>query len=909
MRHLRAILARIIGFFGDHDDRAIHDELQAHIEMETDENIRRGMSPAEARRQAIIASGGLTRAAEAMRDQRGLPWLEIVATNFRYAFRTLRKSPAFTSIVVLTIALGIGANAAIFSVFDQFLLRPVPVRDPGGLVNFARVGVTTGYQSCGQAGDCNQVFDYPLFRDLQRAQTGFTGIAAHVLFDANFSARGHALTGDGVLVSGNYFAVLGLHPALGRLLDTTDDQRPGDARVAVLSHDFWQTEFGGDPAILNQSLIVNGQSITVVGVAPRGFTGTTLGAKPRVFVPITLRELLSPGSTDLTERLEAWVYLFGRLKPGVSVDQATAGINVPYRAILHDVEAPLQQNLSPKTAAAFLQKQIRLDPGARGQSNLSRQAETPLLLLLAITALVLLIACANIANLLLNRGAARAGEMAVRLSIGGSRRQLVAQLLTEACLLGLMGGALSLLVARTTLGAMARLLPPATASTFNIHLDTTILAITAMLALVTAFAFGLFPALHATRPDLVSTLRGVTGQPAGGRGAARWRTSLATSQLALSMALLGAAGLFTKSLARINHVDLGLRIDHLVTFGISPELNGYTPERTLQFMQRLEDSLRQIPGVTGATASIVPLLAGRNRARGFDVDGFVNGPDVDNTSHYNRVGAGYFGTLGVPLIAGREFTRSDGPSAPKVAIVNEAFARKFTPGVNPIGRRMNVGNGTPRDVEIVGLVRNAKYSEVRDDVPPQVFFPYAQDPGLGAASFYVRTSQDPDRLIPMIPRVLARLDPGLPVQEMRTMPEQIEQNVYLDRFIGDFSAAFAILATLIAAIGLYGVLAQTVTQRTREIGVRMALGAAPGRVRVMILRQVGVMIVVGGGVGIAAAVGLGRLAQSQLYRMNGYDPAVLATAAITLSLVALGAGLIPAVRASRVEPMRALRAE
>jgi len=828
--------------------------------------------------------------------------------NLRLAFRLLWKTPFVTVVAVSSLALGIGANAAIFSVFNQFLLRPLPVQQPGRLVNFSAPGPNPGSQSCGRAGDCKEVFSYPMFRDLERQQTAFTGIAAHVLFGANLAARNHTLSGEGELVSGSYFRVLGLQPALGRLLGADDDRQPGESRVAVLSYEYWQSTFGRDPSILNQTLIVNGQSMTVVGVGPRGFTGTTLGSKPQVFVPITMRELMRPGWKGFDNRRSYWAYLFGRLKPGVSIEQAASSINVSYHALINNVEASLQEGMSEKTMTAFRAKRIELKAGSRGQSSVSRDAQAPLTLLLAVTAFVLLIACANIANLLLARGAARAGEMAVRLSIGGSRRQLIAQLLAESCLLGLMGGALSLVVARVTLGAMAAILPPVAAATFDIHLDTTILVFTGLLAFVTAVAFGLFPALYATRPDLLSTLRAATGQPSGGRAASRWRTSLATAQIALSMALLGAAGLFTKSLANISNVDLGVKVDHIVTFGISPELNGYKPERTLQFMQRLEDQLRTVPGVTGVTASLVPLLAGSNWGNDVDVEGFQTGPDVDNNSRFNEVGAGYFSTLGVPLVAGREFTRADAIGAPKVAIVNQAFAKKFNLGANPVGRRMDQGN-KKYDMEIVGLAQNAKYSEVKDEIPPLFFAPYSQDDGLGSASFYVRTTLDPVRLIPMIPRIVAQLDPNLPVEDLRTMPEQIRQNVFLDRFISLFSAAFALLATLLAAIGLYGVLAYTVAQRTREIGVRMALGAAPGRVRLMILRQVGLMTVVGGVVGIAAAIALGRLAQAQLYRMQGYDPGVLAAAAVTLSLVAVGAGLIPAMRASRVEPTRALRYE
>jgi predicted permease len=897
-------------------ERDVDDELAFHLESRVRELTDGGMPAETARRHAEAEYGDLNASRRELvavdrhrhSRQRQVHWLERIVTmiNPRLAFRILWKTPFVTLVAVASLALGIGANAAIFSVFDQFLLRPLPVPQPGRLVNFSAPGPKPGFGNCGEAGDCTETFTYLMFRDLEHQQTAFTGIAAHMPFGANVAARNHTQSGEGVLVSGSYFGVLGLRPALGRLLDPNDDRQPGESRVVVLSYEYWQSAFGRDPSILNQTVIVNGQPMTVVGVGPPGFTGTTLGARPQAFVPITMVDSMTAGQNGLDDRRDYWAYLFGRLKPGVSIAQAASSINVPYHAILNNVEASLQKGMSEKTMTEFRSKRIELKPGARGQSTVSRDAKAPLTLLLAVTAFVLLIACANIANLLLARGAGRAGEMAVRLSIGGSRGQLVAQLLTESCLLGLMGGLLSLAVARLTLGAMAAILPPVEAATFDIHLDTTILLFTGALAFVTAVAFGLFPALYATRPDLLSTLRASSGQPSGGRAASRWRTSLATAQIALSVALLGAAGLFTKSLANIGNVDLGMKVDHMVTFGISPQLNGYTIERTQQVMQRMEDELRRVPGVTGVTAAAVALFSGRNRSRGVDVEGFQSGPDVDNSSRYNNVGAGYFSTLGVPLIAGREFTRADAFGAPKVAIVNQAFAKKFNLGANPVGRRMDDGS-KKLEFEIVGLTQNAKYSQVKDEVPPQFFKPYAQDSGLGSASFYVRTRLDPNALMPAIRRVVAQLDPNLPVEDLRTMPDQIRQNVFLDRFISLFSGAFALLATLLAAIGLYGVLAYTVAQRTREIGVRMALGAAPGRVRLMILRQVALMTAVGGVAGIGAAIGLGRLAQSLLFKMQGSDPAVLAGAVLTLSLVALVAGLVPAVRASRVEPTQALR--
>jgi len=828
--------------------------------------------------------------------------------NVKFAFRLLRKTPFVSAVATASLALGIGANAAIFSVFDQILLRPLPVQDPGALVNLKAPGPNPGSQSCGMAGECDEVFSYPMFRDLEREQKVFTGIAAHVQFGVNLAARNHTLSGDGMLVSGSYFPILGLHPALGRLLGPDDDRAVGEGRVAVLSYDYWQSTFGGDPSILNQALVVNGQSLTIVGVAPRGFASTTLGLRPQIFVPITLRNLLRPGTDSFEKRRSYWAYLFARLKPGVTIAQAEAALNVPYHAILSNVEAPLQQGMSEKTMAKFKAKQLTLTPGARGQSSVERDARTPLTLLLGVTAFVLLIACANIANLLLARSASRSGEMAVRLSIGGSRGQIVAQLMAESLILGVIGGVLGLGVARATLGVMSSILPAEANATFSAHLDLAAVGFAAALALLTALAFGLFPALYATRPDLTSAIRASGGQPSGGRMASRWRPGLAPALLALSMALLGAAGLFTRSLVNISRIDLGVKVEHVVTFGISPELNGYKPERTRQLTERLTDELRRVPGVTGVTTSMVPLLAGSNWGNDVNVEGFPSGPDVDANSRYNEVGPEYFSTLGVPLIAGREFERSDGLDAPRVAIINQAFARKFNLGSNPVGKRMDRGN-KKLDIQIVGLVRDAKYSQVKDDVPSLFFTPVAQDSGRGFANYYVRTTLDPKLLVPAIPKVVAQLDPDLPVETLRTMPDQIRDNVFMDRFISIFAAAFAALATLLAAIGLYGVLSYTVAQRTREIGVRMALGASPRLVLSMVFRQVGMMTLIGGIIGIAAAVGAGRLTQSLLYRMQGFDPLVLGAAALVLSLVAFGAGAVPAMRASKVEPTQALRYE
>jgi len=830
--------------------------------------------------------------------------------DFKFALRTLFRTPFVTIVAIVSLALGIGANAAIFSLFNQMLLRPLPVPDPGRLVNMSSPGPKPGSNSCGLAGECDEVFSYPMYLDLEKTQTSFTGIAAHVLFPANIAARHQTSSGEGVLVSGSYFPVLGLAPALGRLLTPEDDRTIGEPRVAVLSHSFWRSRFGQDPNVINQELIVNGQALTVVGVAPRGFEGTTLGAKPQLFVPITLRGAMGSDPKDFGDRRTYWAYLFARLKPGVSIGQARVALSGPYHTLLNDVDAALQKGMSTQTLARFKARPMVLTAGPQGQSSVIGTARAPLTLLFGVTGFVLLIACANIANLLLARSVARAGEMAVRLSIGAARWQLVVQLLSESMLLALFGGAAGILLARWTLDLMVSLVSKEAADTIDVGLSPQVMAFAAALTIGTGALFGLFPALHSTRPDLISSLKGQAGQPSGARGAARFRTSLATAQIALSMALLVVAGLFTRSLLNVSRVNLGLEAANVIMFRVAPALNGYSSERSKQLFERLEDELAAIPGATGVTAGRVALLAGDSWGNSMSVEGFKAGPDTDVTSRFNEVAPGYFHTLGIPILSGREFTRADAASAPKVAVVNEAFAKKFNLGRDPVGKRIgSQGRDAPLTMEIVGLVQNAKYSEVKREVPPLFFQPYRQDPRVGSLTFYVRSAIDPGAMLANIPKVVQKLDANLPVEDLRTLPQQVRENVFLDRFISVLSAAFAGLATLLAAVGLYGVLAYTVSQRTREIGLRMALGAAPEGVRAMVMRQVGVMTAIGGAIGLAAAVGVGKLAESLLYQLKGWDPIVLAASAVALTAVALGAGFIPARRASQVEPMIALRYE
>jgi len=830
--------------------------------------------------------------------------------NFRLALRTLFKTPFVTAVAILSLALGIGANSAIFSLFDQMLMRPLPVAEPGALVNISAPGPKPGSNSCSQAGPCEDVMSYPMFKDLERVQASFTGIAAHRGMGISVGYQGTTLGGEGMLVSGSYFPVLGLNPALGRLFTPDDDKTIGGHFVTVLSHDYWRTRFDLNPSILNETLIINGQALTVIGVAPAGFKGTTLGAEPDLYVPISMRAIMQPGFNGFENRRNYWVYTFARLKPGVSIEQASTAINGPYKSIILDVEVPLQKGMSDQTMERFKAKAIALAPGQRGQSSVHTEARAPLTILFAVTGTVLLIACANIANLLLVRGAGRAAEMAVRLSIGANRRQLVTQLLTESVLLAAMGAIGGLLVAKWTLDVIASIIPVEAAALVAFKLDPAMLGFAGLTALGTGLLFGVFPALHSTRPDLASTLKNQAGQPGGAKAARRFRMTLATVQIAMSMALLVPAGLFAKSLFNVSRVDLGLNTDHLVLFSISPELNSYSTERTRELFERTENELAALPGVTGVTAAIVPVLSGDNWNNSLIVEGFEAGPDTNTTGAFNGVGPGYFKTMGVPLMAGREFTRADAAGAPKVAVVNQAFLRKFNLPENALGKRFGIGgpNSKP-DIEIVGIARDAKYSDVKREVPAQYYLPYRQEERLGFAYFYVRSALPPEQLLASIPVVMKKLDPGLPLSELKTMEMQVQENVFMDRLISTLSFAFAALATVLAAVGLYGVLAFTVAQRTREFGLRMALGADGGTVRGMVMKQVGVLALIGGVIGLAVAIGVGRLAESLLFEMTGYDPLVIGVSTVALAVVAIGAGFIPALRASRIDPMAALRYE
>jgi predicted permease len=827
--------------------------------------------------------------------------------NIRLAFRTLFKTPFVSVVAILSLALGIGANAAIYSLFNELLLAPLPVPHPERLVNFGGNRPSPGNHQCGIAGNCEWVFSYRMLRDFEAQPGPFSGIAGHAIFTPNITFRGTTENGGGELVSGSYFPVLGVKAAIGRVFSVDDDKTIGANPVVVLSHGYWTTQLGADPTVIGQPILVNGRQFTIIGVSAAGFEGTTVGARPDVFVPLSMRAVVSPGFTEFDDRRQYWVYIFGRLAPGATMQQASAQENVVYHSIINNVEVPLQTGVSQNVLERFKAKKLEIADGRRGLSTLHDQTTMPLALLFGITLFVLAIACANIANLLLARAANRSLEMAVRLSIGATRAQLLAQLLTESVVLALLGGVAGLVVAWATLHTIVALLPANVSSTLSFSLSGRAIAFAALLSLATGVVFGLFPALHSTRPDLVTALRDGSGKTSATRAATRFRTSLVTAQIALSMALLVSAGLFIQSLRNISRVNLGIDIENVVTFRVAPVLNGLSPLQSQLMFARIDNDLRALPGVRAVGASRVQTVGGNNWDNNVDVQGFAKTPDTDVDAYYNAVSPGYFKSMGIPLVSGREFTASDVFGAPRVAVVNEAFVKKFGLGAGAVGKMMGTGDSLTH--LIVGVVKDARYSAVKQEIRPIYYWAYQQDTTIGALSFYVRSTAPAPTMMAEIRNVVARADRTLPLMEFKTMDQQIRDSVYLDRVIGTLSVAFAALATLLAAIGLYGVLAYSVVQRTKEIGVRMALGASSSAIVSMVLRHVVVMTVVGAAIGAAGAYGIGRAAQSLLFGIDGRNPAVMAASALVLALVAVTAGAVPAFRASKVDPVRALKYE
>ncbi len=829
-------------------------------------------------------------------------------SDLRHSFRALQKSPLFTSVAIASLALGLGANAAIFTVLDQVLLRPLPVKNPRELVLISSPGANRGMFN---GDNSDRLFSRPFYLDLRDRNQVFSGLIARFPINANFVYQGQSESISAEVVSGNYFDVLGVSPHLGRLLSAADDVKKSGHPVVVLGYAFWQRRFGGNGDIVGKNVRVNNALVTVIGIAPREFFGVNIGRNPDVYVPLAMKAELTPTWDGYEDRGSHYLHILGRLAPKMTIKQASPSLQVILKPMLQADLANMTGTISQRFHDQFLAKAIVLTPASNGVPTFRENTSTPLYVLMGMVGLVLLIACANVANLLVARGLMRQKEIAIRLAMGASRIDIIRQLISESLVLAFLGACAGLLVSAWTSGILIQSFPTQDggASGLNASLDPRTVAFTFVLALLTAIGFGLLPSIQSTRPNVYPTLKDQGGSVIGGFGQIRSRQALVIGQVALSLMLLVGAGLFTRSLINLRKLDPGFQISNMVTFSLDASRNGYTPQRIRETYQTVQERLASVPGVQSAALNDIVLLSGDNSSSTIHIDGYQSKQDEDMNPHFSSISPGYFSTVGTPLLLGRDFTAADRFGAPNVAIVNESFVKHYFNGESPLGRKFGYHQEGPGDVEIIGVAKDAKYDSLRNDHPRIVYIPYLQQPAPGYISVDVRTAAAPESVMPTLRREIARIDPNLAVWDLKTMETQISESLFAERLTAILCAVFGALATLLASVGLYGVTAFSVARRTREIGIRMALGAGRGNVLGMVLKEVAVMCLIGVGFGIPLAIGLSRYITSQLYGVTPTDSLTLTLAAITMMAVSILAGLIPARRAATVDPTVALRYE
>jgi predicted permease len=890
-------------------------ELEAYLADEIEDQVAAGRTPEEARSAAIRKLGNVTRIREQVYERNSLVALETLWKDVAYACRLLRRNPGFAVVAILSVALGIGANASVFTLLDQVMLRSLPIERPRELV----LVTAEGFQYGNGWGEGNEL-SYPRYVDLRDNNQVFAGMFCRFNFALDVSAEGSGERVAGELVSGTYFPVLGVTPALGRVFDGRDEQAPGANPVVVLSHRYWKRRFGSDPGVVGRALRVNNHVMTLVGVAREGFEGTNLGAATDVFVPITMSQQLTPMETGLTDRQMRWLNVFGRLKPGVSATQAQAGLQPLYSSRL---QFEMQQEAFAKAPASdkarFVKGTVAVTPAAYGKSDLRAQLTTPLWTLMAIGTGVLIIACANVANLLLARASARRREIAVRLALGATRRRVIRQLLVESVLLALTGGAAGILLATWgARGLLAFFTHPDVTLTVTSWPDERILAFNVIVSIATGVLFGLAPAWQTTRADVTPALKCESGGVLGG-GYGRLRKGLVVAQVMLSLMLLVGAGLFLRSLQNLLSIDAGFDTARLLSFSVDLVPHGYGPAESKLFAKRLLERVRATPGVAGAGFASHALLEGGSWNSAITVEGRAYDPNRVVVTHNNMISPGYFEAMGIRILAGRDFDTRDernvppGTEArqPTVAIANEQFVKQYLQGRQPLGLHIGFGAnpGTETPTEIVGVVTTAKYTSMRSEPKAQLYFPFLEGPSVIGMTIYVRTLQKPESLAESVRQITRELDPTLPVYNVRTIEEQVNWSLVNERLIASLSSVLGTLATLLAMVGLYGVMSYTVARRTREIAIRMAFGARSHRVASLVVRDMLALIAIGVLMALPALWWLNRYVASELYQITPTDPATIVTAIAILLCAAALAVWIPSRRALRVSPMVALREE
>ncbi len=830
-----------------------------------------------------------------------------ILADLRLALRGLRRSPLFTIVAVLSLALGIGANTAIFTLIDQILLRKLPVRAPDELVMLYQQGSHNG------SNMGTRMHSYPLYQDLQQKAEPLAEVLCRRLVPASVSVDNQTERVEAEMVSGNYFTMLGVKPAVGRVFNSEEDDQVYQGHpVVVLGYDYWVTRFARDPGVVGRTIRVNNSPMTIVGVSAAGFAGLDPAQAPQIRVPIQMKPVMVPdwGWLHMDDRRARWVQVFARLKPGWTVESAAAPLQGLFTQIrTEEMQLPAAKDWSQYARDQFMKGKLRAEPAAMGFSGLRNDFSTALLVLMSMVGLVLLIACANVANLLIARAFMRQREIAVRLSLGASRGRLVQQLLVESLVLSFAGGIAGVFLSSALTRSLLALIPTGSAPLLiSAKPDLRILGFTLVLTSLTGIIFGLLPALRASRLNTWVTLKETVGSIAGTGGSLVLRKGLVTAQVALSFLLLFGAGLFVRSLQNLQTTDTGVALDNLVSFQLSPALSDYDEARTVALYQQLQERLRSAPGVRSAAYATVPILAGDEWDSSTSVEGHKAADGEDMQAFMNALSPGYFEAMKIPILEGRDFQVADLKAHSKVAIVNRRFAEHFFKGGSALGKHLGQGTGpkTKLDIEIIGVVADSLYEGPREGVRRQVFVP---NYGKNSAVFYVRTQSAAASAYSLVRNEVKRLDAAMPVYSLKTLESQLDETLLTDRLIALLSAGFGLLATLLASIGLYGVMAFAVARRKKELGIRLALGAQPGLVIWLVMKEVLVLLAIGLAIGVPAAFGLGKYVSTQLYGIDSRDPGVATATVILLALVSAAAGLIPARRASRIDPILALRHE
>jgi predicted permease len=885
-------------------ERGLDRELQYHFDRRVADLTASGIPEPEARRRVGVELG-LAQVREEVRDVWLTRWLRDFLYDLRFSARSFLRSPGFTAATLLSLALGIGATTAIYSLVDQLILHALPVRDPARLVLVDWNGAWAG----GGFGSWN-LMPYPVCRDLRQQTRFFDGVLCRAEIQVNLSAGGDPKPVAAEIVSGTYFAVLGIGPALGRVIEEPDDAAPGASPVVVLSHDFWQNEFGGAADIVGRKLSINQHPMTVIGVAAARFHGVDVGAVPAFWIPTSMYAEAIPGAEDLLHSHIFWVQILARLRPEVTLTQAQAGLQPWFKPWLQDnMLRPGFPVITAERRRRYLAATLELTSAPQGHSPLRRSLGQPLWVLFAATGVLLGLACLNVAGLFLARGSARVREIGTRLALGASRGRIGRQLLADCVLIAFAGGILGLAVAPLVIRALIAFLPQeAAANALSGSISLRLLAFAFCASLVAGFLSGLAPALHAGGGSVIASLRERGGT---GFGGVRLRKCIVTLQVAFSLILVIGAALFVRTLAGLLAKGPGFETTGILSFAIAPKQSGYSPADAARLVRRLDEEVRALPATRSSAAARNAFLFGGswNNAITIQTDRRI----ITENVHLNAVTPGFFPTLGIRILAGREFNARDARPPGEVglhtAIVNEAFAKRYLAGRNPLGLHVGVGSGPDikPDIVIVGVCSSFNYRDLRDN-SEQAFFPMFEGQDEGA-TFYIKTHGAPEQAIASVRRIVRQADPRLPILWFRTLDDQVARSLVTERLLAALSGSFGALALLLSLIGLYGVMSFVVTRRTREIGIRLALGASGASAIRLVLRDAAAMIAAGVAIALPCVATLGKLVQSQLFGISATDPATVAAAALILAAGALAAAFIPAWRASNVSPTDALRLE